>query len=596
MIERVTTQGGKALQAERPFAMRAILASLLVITLAAAAPPARPGPSLDDAIAAIRAYAPEAMAEQGTPGLSVAITDRTHTLAIVTLGYANLAAKTPVTPATRFAIGSITKSMTTLALLQLRDEHRVDLNARVRRYLPWFSIDSAGKPILVHELLSHTAGLPDDYSVAPSYLYDVAALREAHTLFTPGTAWSYSNDGYATIGAVIAALDHRPWADSLRARVLDPIGMSDTAPVFTPDTLERAATGYEFRDADRPAPLHPALVPSRVMDFVDPAGSVLSTPEDMALYLRVYLNGGVTASGRRLVSRASFDAMTRPDTYRNGRPAGSPVPMLAEAPQFYRQYGYGLAVFGNDASAGGDHVVGHTGGISGYTACMQANLTRGFGAIAMANLVEEPLHPCAIVLYAMRVLRAQSLGLALPAPPLAPDPALVPNGSDYSGTYTAANGTTFAIAGVPGRVVMIDHGQSYACYPRGPDLLWSSDPHYALFLLHFGRNASKHVVEATYGSQWFGNRQYFGPRGWSHPRRWDAYLGRYENTFWGSPDVVRVIVVKGVLTLDGLQPLSPQRNGTFTAGSDVVRFDVVAGGKTQRMRVDDIDLYRVELP
>ncbi len=584
------------LQAERSFAMRTILASLLIVALAAAAPTAPSAPTLDDAIAAIRAYAPEAMAEQGTPGLSVAITDRTHTLAIITLGYANLEARTPVTPATRFAIGSITKSMTTLALLQLHDAHRVDLNASVTRYLPWFSIDSAGKPILVHELLSHTAGLPDDYSVAPGYLYDVEVLREGHTLFTPGTAWSYSNDGYATVGAVIAALDRRPWADSLQARVLDPIGMNDTAPVFTPDTLESAATGYEFRDADRPAPLHPALVPSRVLDFVDPAGSVLSTPGDMARYLRVYLNGGVTASGRRLVSRASFDAMTRPDTYRNGRPAGSPVPMLAEAPQFYRQYGYGLAVFGNDASLGGDHVVGHTGGISGYTACMQANLTRGFGAIAMANLVEEPLHPCAIVLYAMRVLRAQSLGQPLPAPPPAPDPALVPNGADYSGRYTATDGTAFTIAGVPGRVVMIDRGQSYVCYPRATDLFWSSDPHFALFLLRFGRNASKHVVEATYGSQWFGNQQYFGPRRWSYPRRWDAYVGRYENVFWGSPDVVRVLVVKGALTLDGVQPLSPLNGDAFAVGPDVVRFDAIAGGKAQRMRVDAIDLYRVELP
>ncbi len=96
--------------------------------------------------------------------------------------------------------------------------------------------------------------------------------------------------------------------------------------------------------------------------------------------------------------------MTRPDRLADGKPAGATHPELAEGRPFYRQYGYGLSIFDDD----GDHLIGHTGGVSGYTACMQINLTRGFGVIAFANLVEAPLHPCAIVLYAMRVLRAQS--------------------------------------------------------------------------------------------------------------------------------------------------------------------------------------------
>ncbi len=56
--------------------------------------------------------------------------------------------------------------------------------------------------------------------------------------------------------------------------------------------MANAAVGYQFRDNDRPASLHPPLVASPPMDFVDPAGSVLSTPEDMARYMRFYLNGG----------------------------------------------------------------------------------------------------------------------------------------------------------------------------------------------------------------------------------------------------------------------------------------------------------------
>ncbi|MFZ0363834.1 MAG: serine hydrolase domain-containing protein, partial [Candidatus Cybelea sp.] len=377
------------------FAVAAAVAPLVLISSVRAGPAsAADAPTVDAALAAIAAYAPQAMHEQGTPGLSVAITDRTHTLRIITLGYANRDIQTPVTAETRFAIGSITKSMTALAILALHDAGRIDLNAPVRRYLPWFSIESGGKPILVHELLSHTAGIPDDYAAETGYAYNLVALRNAKTLFAPGTGWSYSNDGYATLGAILARVDERSWPDALQARVLDPIGMANSSAVFTPETMTQAAVGYQFRDNDRPPPLQPELVASPAMDFVDPAGSVLSTPEDMARYMRFYLDGGRTENGKQLVTPASFAAMTQADTLNNGKPAGSSGVELSEAPAFYRQYGYGLSIFDGD----GDRLVGHTGGISGYTACMQMNLTHGFGVIAFANLVEAPLHPCAIVL------------------------------------------------------------------------------------------------------------------------------------------------------------------------------------------------------
>ena len=121
--------------------------------------------------------------------------------------------------------------------------------------------------------------------------------------------------------------------------------MANSSAVFTPETMTQAAVGYQFRDNDRPPPLQPELVASPAMDFVDPAGSVLSTPEDMARYMRFYLNGGRTENGKQLVTPASFAAMTQADTLNNGKPAGSSGVELSEAPAFYRQYGYGLSIF-----------------------------------------------------------------------------------------------------------------------------------------------------------------------------------------------------------------------------------------------------------
>lgn len=549
-------------------------------------------PTLDEALDAIAAYAPQAMRAQGTPGLSVAITDRRRTLRIITLGYANRDTRTPVSPQTRFAIGSITKSMTALALLELHDAGRLDLNAPVKHYLPWFSIDSGDRPILIHELLSHTAGIPGDYADEVGYRYDVVALRQARTLFTPGTAWSYSNEGYATAGAILARLDGRSWAEALQGCVLGPIGMADTSPVFTPDAMADAAVGYQFRDNDRPPPLEPALIASPPMDFVDPAGSVLSTPEDMARYMRLYLNDGKMANGMQLISPASFAAMTRPDSLNDGKPAGSVGVELSEAPAFYKRYGYGLSIFDED----GDRLVGHTGGISGYTACMQMNLTRGFGVIAFANLVEAPLHPCAIVLYAMRVLRAQSSGETLPAPPSAPDPARVERAGDYAGVYRNPNGGSLEIVTQLNDLQLIDGSTSVALYPRGPDLFWADDPKYALFLLAFGRDRQGQVIEMTYGNQWFPNGRYRGPHTFSHPVWWNALVGRYENTYFGESAITRVVIVKNRLTLDGIDTLKPLGNGAFALGDSVVRFDAYAGTEPQRLSIDDGHLYRVELP
>ena len=570
------------------------LLALAVLTGATPAPaPSSAAPTIDRALAAIEAYAPTAMAYQGTPGLSIAITDRTHTLRVITLGYANADSKAPVTAQTRFPIGSITKSMTALSLMQLHDAGRLSLDAPVTTYLPWFSIHSGGKTIVVHQLLSHTAGIPDDYSSLPAAVYDVVALRAAKTLFAPGTSWSYSNDGFSTAGAILSRLDGRPWPASLQARVFDELGMASSSPVFTPEVQADAAVGYQWRDNDRPGGPHPPLVAAPPLDFVDPAGSVISSPEDMARYMRFYLNGGKNEQGRQIIAPATFAKMTSPDRFNNGRPAGSDGVELAEAPSYYRQYGYGLSIFNEN----GDHLIGHTGGISGYTACMQVNLTKGFGVIAFANLVEAPLHPCAIMLYAMKVLRAQSAGAPLPAPPPTPDPLHVADAGDYVGTYTAPSGERLAVTAAGDRLTMHDGDTAIALYPRGGDSFWADDPRYALFLIAFGRDKSgKNVVELTYGSRWYPNARYRGPRTFAHPRAWDALAGRYENTFAGSPAVTRVLIVKDTLTLDGTAALKPLGDGRFALGDSIVRFDAYAGAQPQRLWIDDGPLYRIELP
>ena len=227
---------------------------------------------------------------------------------------------------------------------------------------------------------------------------------------------------------------------------------------------------------------------------------------------------------------------------------------------------------------------------------MQMNLTRGFGVVAMSNLVEAPLHPCAIVLYAMRVLRAQSAGDPLPPPPVAPDPAHVAAAAEYAGTYTAPGGSALTVAAEGDRLTLVDGGDRIALYPRAPDLFWADDPRFATYLVEFGRDKAKHVVELTYGSQWYPNERYTGPRTFAHPASWDSLAGRYENVFFGQPEITRVVIVKGQLTFDGVEALEPRPDGTFAIGTSVVRFDALTGSQPQRLTIDATPLYRVALP
>src|SRR5436190_20999004 len=116
--------------------------------------------------------------------------------------------------------GTITKSSVSQTLLQLLEEGKLDLNKPVVEYLPWLKINSKFEPITTHHILSHSAGLP-----GVPLLLD-ALLGELWTAYAPGQRFLYSNTGYNILGFLIEALDKRPFAESVRTRMLEPLGMA----------------------------------------------------------------------------------------------------------------------------------------------------------------------------------------------------------------------------------------------------------------------------------------------------------------------------------------------------------------------------------
>jgi len=571
------------------------LASIVAAAVAGAQQtpaPAPPSPSPSSAyataVARIAAAAPEAMRRQHAPGMALALVDRRGTIAILSFGEADIEHHLPVTPQTRFGIGSITKSITTIALLQARDRGAFDPQAPVTRYLPWFSVHTRWRPVTGRDLLTHTSGLPDG-GIGYGQPYDVALLREAHTGFAPGTRWSYSNLGFETLGAMLEAIDHRDWNTIVRDDVLARIGMTASAPDWTLDSLRSAATGYLPRDDDRLTdPRSWDFFPVPLTEFSDPAGSVLSTAGDMAKYARMLLDGGVTAGGTRLISPSSYALLTTAVTT-----AGT-----GGVPALYEKYAYGLAVRRFD----GDTVIGHTGGTVAYTACIEADLSSGFALVALTNAGDSADRPCAIVEYGLRSLRAAARRGASPVFPAAVDLSEVPHAERLAGTFRSRSGASLTVvAPSAGRLALRVRSTLHPLLPVGNGIFFCGLPRYRESGLRFVSDPRTHRARALVAAGVW----YAAPgtpiRPASAPRAWRAYVGHYRYAGAHPYDAsLRIQLVNGALVVDDGTPLTPLGSGEFRLGEtwspERLRFDSVIAGAAQRLSWNGVPLYRVTTP
>lgn len=370
------------------------------------------------------------------PGVSLSVVDREGPLLALSLGSSDLANEAPVTPGTRFEIGSISKSFTALVVLSLVEEGRVDLDAAVTTYLPWFVVQSSFAPITVRHLLQHTSGLiagsdalPDDYAQAWE-------LRHTATGSAPGTFFHYSNAGYVVLGLVVEAVTGRTAAELVAERVLAPLHLTGSSAQVRHADRALMATGYQPLHDDRPWLPGDALIPATWFEVAAADGNVASTAEDLGRYLRMLLGRG-TLDGTTIVSATSFDQMTQ-----SLAPGGEP----SEHPS---RYGLGV----NVETVDGNTCLTHGGGMVGYASFVLADLDAGLGIAVLTNGPGEggPAELIARTGYAL--FRAEREGSAVPAVPGVPgvpgvpvvDPWRVADADRYVGTYTGA-GRTFSVS------------------------------------------------------------------------------------------------------------------------------------------------------
>lgn len=515
------------------------------------------------------------MNETGAPGLTLAIANREGLLRESQYGYADLKARIRVTPQTLFQIGSISKSFVAFAILQLAEEGKLDLHKPAAHYLPWLRVESEFQPFTTHHLLTHTSGL----SGVP-LLIRVAATR-LRTGSAPGTQFVYSNIGYDLLGFIIESVDKRSFGESLRKRVLEPLGMTASSPLIINSLRERLAVGYGPLLDDRPFPQRGKLAEAAWIEVPEAAGSVVATARDMGAYLQMLLNRGVGPRGR-LLSEKSFELLTQ---------AAIKAPFRGED----ANYGYGLW----NGDSGGHKLLRHTGGMVAFSSAMYADTTDGFAAFASVNARFGGYRPVAVVRYALDLLSAAANGKALPAaPPPPPTPDKVNNAAEFAGVFTAPDGKKIVLKNEAEQLILEPGDRRVILERAGPDRFIVKDPEFDLFPLSFGREKES-VVEAFHGSSWWTNERYSGPRTFEYPKEWHALTGHYrsDSPWYGSQ---RIVVRKGILLLNGEQPLSQIEPGVFRLsgdpGPDRLVFDTLLNGQMIRMNFSGIEFHRTFTP
>ncbi len=288
---------------------------------------------------------------------------------------------------TQYRTGSITKTFIAVTVLRLRDAGRLSLSDPIGQYLDV----GAAAPMTIGQLLSHSAGLRAETAgpwwerTAGGSLDDLVAtsLGPDAARFRPGRRHHYSNVGYGLLGALVSALQVRPWQEVIAGELLEPLGMHRT----TTRPRSPHATGYAVHphaDVLLPEPEHDA-------GAMAPAGQLWTTVADLAMFAR-FLSGG----GPDLIAPETLAQMREPV-------------VVAEQPgqPWTAAYGLGLQLW----NAGGVRYYGHTGSMPGFVALLQitdapgadsvivtCNSTTGFGRSLGTDLLRiladaEPYSP-----------------------------------------------------------------------------------------------------------------------------------------------------------------------------------------------------------
>jgi len=463
---------------------------------------------------AFEAHISPVLAQEDVPGLALGIAQGGRQVYFRGFGERDRGRHLPVTEHTLFGIGSITKSFTAVAIMQLQEAGKLSVDDPVARHIPELRIPNltGANPIRLSNLLAHTSGMPPTPALhavlVPSLREDpdipaeikaqmpdavvtwddlIAYLNNLDMvpLAEPGRLFNYWNDGWALLGLVIERTSGTTYERYVEEHILGPAGMTESTFDIRgredgPDTSRL----FQHRKRDDGSVESYDAGPWWDAPVMTAAGFLRSTTHDMLRYMEIYRTGG-SVDGTRILTEASVREMTTPRIW-----CDTGV-----------MYGYGLML----SDYRGHRLVGHGGGIKGVSAWVVAVPDADVTAVGLANLTGAPT---------WRVVHAAMNG-ALGLDPATPRFAFGPYTpaaplSDYAGTYDsgegARGGETATTVAVEGDILTLsDENETFVLRPADADgfvMTARGDDAYVRFLrdeagrvfaMHFGFRAVRRV-------------------------------------------------------------------------------------------------------
>ena len=264
------------------------------------------------AIRTAEKYIDSLQASQRLPGVSVSVGTTEKILWSEGFGYSDLETLLPVSIHSKFRMGSVSKSITSVAVGQLLDDKKLDLDAPVQQYVP----DFPSKKFIFtsRQLATHTAGIrhygPNDPITCPRKYRNVheglSIFDQDTLLFKPGTAYNYSTYGYSVLSAVIEGAGGLDYASYMRTKVFEPMGMTETLPDYSDSIIVNRVRFYEKSNRGF---VNAALVDN---SYKWAGGGLLSTPSDL-------VKMGTALIGNKVITKETALILFTPQLLSNGK-------------------------------------------------------------------------------------------------------------------------------------------------------------------------------------------------------------------------------------------------------------------------------------
>lgn len=287
------------------------------------------------------------MADKDLPAVSIALVDDQQIVWAKGFGFADPVKKVRATADTVYRVGSVSKLFTDIAVMQLVEQGKLDLDAPITRYLPDFRPRNPfGKAITLRQLMSHRSGLVREPPVGnyfdptePTLEQTIASLNNTALVYSPETRTKYSNAGIAAVGYVLERVEKRPYAKYVKTAVLDPLGMRHSGLEPTTEITKNLAKAYMWTLDGR------TFEAPTFQIGMAPAGSLYTTVNDLGRFMSALFAGGRGSNGS-ILKPATLQQMWTPQYGGAGQKTGYGIGFGITEMNGHRKIGHGGAIYG----------------------------------------------------------------------------------------------------------------------------------------------------------------------------------------------------------------------------------------------------------